>query len=671
LLGVLACLLITGTAMLDPGNVRWLTHSDLAQSYLGWAFYRRAPWGWPPGANPLYGAGLHSSIYYSDSIPLLAMLLKPLAAWLPQPFQYFGLWVLLCFVLQGWFAWRLLAVATQSRLVQCLGILFFLFAPPMLMRLGGHMALVGQWIVLAAVYLCVRPERKRQALYWALLLAVAMMVHAYLFAMAGAVWLADAAQRHLTCAQYPFSARLRALAPELLGMAAVAACAAWMAGLFAVSGAGAQADGFGYYKMNLLAPINGAGWSRLGLNFPQAAGEYEGFNYLGMGGLALVLAALAIVVISRAPRAQRLPGPLLWMAVLLAVAAITCNIGIGSLQWPVPLPGKWRASLSHLPLQSTGRLFWVGYYVALLAALWVLLQTRSVARQITVLTVVLLLQGLDLAPAFFNLHAMLSARAREPVPGLRGPFWGAAGRRYATLSVVPLSKPQDWERLAFYANGQGMGFDGVQLARMDMDKFFALYNEQQVALLSNRLDARTLYLLDDRELPVARAIPKQQAALFRLDGENVLAPGWVGPLPASAIDLRATPSAAFDLPFHSDFAPASNGRLLLGDGWDATAVTSLSDAASLFVPGGLDTSRPLTVRISLHRANVGKSMAMELEAWFDGRRIGHCSMADGECASWTLEVPGTRGDSYFRRLNLRPATPKAKLRIALDAISVR
>jgi hypothetical protein len=91
----------------------------------------------------------------------------------------------------------------------------------------------------------------------------------------------------------------------------------------------------------------------------------------------------------------------------------------------------------------------------------------------------------------------------------------------------------------------------------------------------------------------------------------------------------------------------------------------------LFVPGGLDTSRPLTVRISLHRANVGKSMAMELEAWFDGRRIGHCSMADGECASWTLEVPGTRGDSYFRRLNLRPATPKAKLRIALDAISVR
>lgn len=676
LIGVAACLLITGLTMLDPGNIHWLTQGDLAQSYLGWAFYRHAPWGWPPGTNSLYGAGLHTSVYYSDSIPLLAMLFKPWASWLPEPFQYFGLWVLACFVLQAWFAWRLLGLVTHNPLVQGLGVLFFVFAPPMLLRLGGHMALVGHWIVLAAIYLCLRPDRRRQTLCWGWLLAVAIMVHAYLFAIAAAIWLADMLQRFRMSGQGAASSRVKALLPGLLFIAAMAILAAWIAGLFMVSGHGAQAEGFGYYKMNVLAPFNGAGWSHLGLNFPQSGGEYEGFNYFGLGGLALILSAVVIVVTRRqSPCALRIPRPLLWMALLLAIAAITCNIGIGSLQWHVPLPEKLWAALSRLPLQSTGRLFWASYYIVLAAALFVLLQSCSLRWQVAVLAGAVVLQCLDLAPAFANLHAMLSARARsESVPGLHGAFWDNAGQRYATLRVVPLAKPSDWERLAFYANSQRMGLDAVQLARMDMGIFISLYNDQQSALLSGQLDVRTLYLLDDRELAVARAIPAQRAALFRLDGKNVLAPAWTAPLPSLATDLRATAaSSAFKLPFQSDFKQASYGRLLLGEGWNAlgAGVKSLSDTATLFVPGGASTQQSLRVQMSLRRANIGKSTAMELDAWFDGRRVGSCHMANDGCRKWVFEVPGTPAGGYFRRLELRPGTPAAKLRIALDAISVQ
>ncbi|GLQ94723.1 DUF6311 domain-containing protein [Dyella acidisoli] len=676
LIGVVACLLITGSAMLAPGNVNWLTHGDLAQSYLGWAFYRHAPWGWPPGANSLYGAGLHTSVYYSDSIPLLAMLLKPWASWLPEPFQYFGLWVLACFVLQAWFAWRLLGLATQNPVVKALGVPFFVFAPPMLLRLGGHMALVGHWIVLAAVYLCLRPDRRRQALYWGLLLAVAITVHAYLFAMAGAIWLADVVQRFRVSGPDAANARIKTLLSELLSVVAVAVFAAWIAGLFMVSGHGAQAEGFGYYKMNVLAPFNGAGWSHLGLNFPEATGEYEGFNYFGLGGLVLILSAAVITMARRrALRTRRIPGPLLWMALLLAIAAVTCNVGIGSLQWHMPLPEKWWAALSRVPLQSTGRLFWASYYVVLVASLFVLLQSCSVRWQIAVLFGAIVLQCLDIAPGFANLHATLAARARnDSVPGLHGAFWDTAGQRYTTLRVVPLAKPSGWEQLAFYANSQRMGFDAVQLARIDMDKFHVLYNDQQTALLSGNLDTRTLYLLDDRELAVARAIPASRAALFQLDGKNVLAPAWTAPLPSSAIDLRATASTSpFNLPFQSDFTQTSHGRLLVAEGWDATGegVMSLDDRATLFVPDGSDTQRPLNVQINLHRANTGKSMAMELEAWSDGKRVGSCHMANDGCRTWVFEVPGVTGEGYFRKLELRPGTPTAKLRIALDAISVQ
>ena len=84
-LGLAALLLVTGGNMLAPGNVSWLQHQDLAQSYLGWAFYRHDPWGWPLGAHPSYGLEFHSSVYYSDSIPLMAIagLMATVSATLP------------------------------------------------------------------------------------------------------------------------------------------------------------------------------------------------------------------------------------------------------------------------------------------------------------------------------------------------------------------------------------------------------------------------------------------------------------------------------------------------------------------------------------------------------------------------------------------------------------
>lgn len=679
-IGAVACLLITGSAALHPENVRWLTQGDLAQSYLGWAFYRDAPWSWPPAGDALYGAGLHTSVYYSDSIPLLAMLLKPLATWLPEPFQYFGLWLLACFVLQAWFAWRVLGLVTPNPIVKALGVLFFVFAPPMLMRLGGHMALVGHWIVLAAIYLCLRHERRYQTGWWVVLLAVAMMVHAYLFAIAGAIWLADLVQSYRVVDQSfhasPVS-RLRTLLPGMILVGIVVVSVAWLAGLFMVSGQGTQAEGFGYYKMNVLAPFNGAGWSHLGLNFSQTTGEYEGFNYFGAGGLALMLVAIVMAAMRRhVPRSRRVPVSLSIVAIGLAVAAVTCNVGIGTVQWHIPLPEKWWAALSHIPLQSTGRLFWASYYVALVAALYVLLQSSSVRWQIVVLSGALVLQCVDLAPGFANLHATLSARARnQTVPGLHGDFWDAAGHRYTVLRVLPLSKREGWEQLAFYANSHRMGMDGVQLARIDMDGFISLYNEQQEALLSDSLDSRTLYLLDDREVEAARAaIPAQHAALFRLDGQNVLAPGWTNALPTTAIDLRnAVSTSPFDLSFNSDFSQASPGRLLLGQGWNATGngLMTLSDTATLFVPGGHDARQPVDVKLALHRANTGKSMAMELEAWFDGKRIGTCHMAGDGCRLWAFVVPGALSQNYFRKIELRPGVPGAKLRIALDTIEAQ
>ena len=169
-------------------------------------------------------------------------------------------------------------------------------------------------------------------------------------------------------------------------------------------------DGFGYYKMNLLAVFDGAGWSALGLRAQQAPGEYEGFNYLGAGGIMLCLIAIPAWLRTRRERTDtRRLWPLAAIAALLILAAITPHVGLGALQWQMPLPVSLWQRLTHLPIQSTGRLFWVPYYALLTGAIVVLARALPSRAFVTVLVLLAALQLWDLAPGISNLRQMLTA----------------------------------------------------------------------------------------------------------------------------------------------------------------------------------------------------------------------------------------------------------------------
>src|SRR5262249_13664039 len=77
-----------GLALADPGAIDWLLAQDLAQHYSGWVTFRHTPWHWPPGAMPEVWYPVGTSIVYTDSLPLFALVLKAFSAWLPDPFQY-------------------------------------------------------------------------------------------------------------------------------------------------------------------------------------------------------------------------------------------------------------------------------------------------------------------------------------------------------------------------------------------------------------------------------------------------------------------------------------------------------------------------------------------------------------------------------------------------------
>ena len=144
LLGLLLFASLAGFQIVAPSNINWLLDSpDPTTHYLGWSFFRHDQWRLPLGLNPNYGMASGSSIVYSDSIPLLALLFKPFSPWLAEPFQYTGLWLLLCFTLQGLFAMLLCGRFVLRLLPQMLAAGLLLIPFIFLKRLDGHYALAG------------------------------------------------------------------------------------------------------------------------------------------------------------------------------------------------------------------------------------------------------------------------------------------------------------------------------------------------------------------------------------------------------------------------------------------------------------------------------------------------------------------------------------------------
>lgn len=509
LTGAAAFLVLTGGAILDPRRVDWLlAHPDTATTYLGWEFFRQAPLlQWPYGANPAYGLETGSSVVYSDSVPLLALALKPFSALLPATFQYLGAWLLACFALQGVFAYRLLRQLVVSEWQASLGAAFFIIAPAWLFRLFGHFALFGQWIVLAALclYFLPRPAPRR----WIALLCGAALVHFYLLVMAGAIWLADAWQRR----------NARHLLPGL----AVVLGAMWTAGYFLIGAAGSALPGFGTYRMNLAAPFDAnALWSRVLPDVPGAGGDFEGFNYLGLGILVLVPLALW-----KRMAFDRRVIPLLVASLLLTLLALSNRVALGPTELvSYDVPGLLRPYTDLL--RGSGRLFWPMYYLLLLAILVAVARGFSARMAMAACTVALVLQLADSATAFKRVQDVIAGASwRSP---LQHPLWQDVAQRYKRVIYV-LPPPQSTAYSTFlpwaaFAAQHGMAVNFGYFARVDAERAIEASQALEAAVRANRLDRDSVYVFwNDPLWRLASGRRGDGDLVGEIDGYRVIAPG--------------------------------------------------------------------------------------------------------------------------------------------------
>jgi hypothetical protein len=570
-LGVFTFLISFDPRLADPANFGWMMDGDAIWHFLGWHFFRYADWSWPLGTiASLSGGAEGGSIVYTDSIPLLALLLKPLSSFIPAVIQYHGAWTLICYALQGWFAWRIVAPRVQHPWLR-LEVVGILCLSPILL-VYSRQGLGAHWLVLAGLWLCLRPELHRHLRNWSVLTALAVLVHAYLAAMVFALFLADLTQRRLATGQLD----TRGAALSFAGVSAVAGVTAWAAGYFVV-GEHVVANGFGTWSLNPLGLFLPHTPHPFGFFLPQhalAQGQLEGFSDLGVGVLVL-LPVWALLLARRGlaglPRRHL---PLTAAALLLTLFALSNRITLGP--WDVlgyPLPESLLALASTF--RASARMVWPAYYLICLGVLLLVARRLPVRTALPLLALALALQGAE------TWHAAREIRSAyfEPVAKrwsqpFRSPFWQQASATRADLLLVPPRTNPDVPALGVMAAPLGYGTNVFFFNRVDVRRQMAAEDRLMREVLTGHLRTDALYLLFDEPLrDFLGVLLGPNDGLGQVDGVTVAAAGVANRrslLPPSRIP-RSTPSPVYSIPLGErvPFAAGGSGVRHLAAGFSS------------------------------------------------------------------------------------------------------
>lgn len=319
--GAAVFLWLYGAAVLDPGWDAWILNGydewDIQQHYAGWLLFRNSHWTFPLGFADTIAAPDGTAISYTDSLPWLSIFFKLLRGMLPATFQWFGLYTLLCFALQGAAGALLCTRGARCGAPLAVGALLsgalFACLPTLWERAFRHVALASQWLFLFALYAfleqraALRSGGRAGAWPWwfAVLGFAAVGIHPYFLPPVMVCALLAAVERGRVAHAWGRAALdfLAAMAAAVLGGVLCGAIGA---------GGGLSRGGYGEFSMNANALWNPSSrgdytWSRLLPVLPQQTSQYDGFNYLGLGVLALLAAALVLAAAAclRRPAAVR------------------------------------------------------------------------------------------------------------------------------------------------------------------------------------------------------------------------------------------------------------------------------------------------------------------------------------------------------------------------------
>jgi len=531
-LGALAFLLTIGGKPLIPDNIAWLQIGDATMYYLGWAFYRSEPWQIPPGASTYYGIELSNAIFYTDSIPLLAVPLKLCSFALGPVFQYFGYWLLICFVLQGIASWLLINRYATSHVVKLGFVVLCLFIPLFLGRIieSGHYALAGQFLILLALYGYGNQSLRFPSTFWAIIVSASAVTQPYLLVMVAGIWVAHVVQTAL--ARHVF-----VLLKSIVIVPVATLVVMWAAGAFTL-GSGLESSGYGTYRANLFAPFDGGLWSYFWPTVPKTVTEFAGSNFCGTGFLVIYFVAMSLLLAGKATlQWSRKYVPLMLVLSGMFLFALTNEVSVGPFLFELPLDDRLER-IANL-LRASERFLWpVTYAVSVLAIVVVARGLRPFACCIVVV-VAAVLQVIDTGYGWRNLRVRFDLNAPTWTTPLTSNFWKVAAIGKKGVRRIPMGNSmEENDVIAYYALTHGLVTDSVNQSRMNPDKLAAVNVAGNEAVATGQYEPDVLYVLSPELVDNAKRSLRHGDALVSVDGFFVLAPRWLECQPCASVPVK-------------------------------------------------------------------------------------------------------------------------------------
>jgi hypothetical protein len=517
-----------------PWNYQWLySNGDGALTQLSFEFYRNSPlFQWPITAVPQYISG--SGMILPTENAVTNFIAKLIGLVVPGSFQFVGIWLVICFSLQGYFGAKLISRFGVTALHCILGSVFFVTSPALLYRTGvmNHYHLGAHWMILLALYLYFDSRNRMRA--WSVLLPFAMLTSIYIATMLLGIFVAHQVKLYL--------------GSQKLTVKDVSLPLIYALGGFFVMGyleMESTVTGSNFFRLNLISFLN-PGFSNTGsfsLLLDALGGdtirrvfseEWEGFQYLG------TIAIIGVLVgVWRAPRSpRRFPwrqfAPILIVAIGMFLFALSNRIVFLQNEYRY----WWPSQLLDLRqiFRGTTRFAWPAYYLLMLFSVVQLSRFIKTSKRQMLLLVVLFLMLIESSTGiWFARQEMADPVTREDL--MLDSAWEkfAEGRKH--VIIYPnfdlqvgelLGEAEYWETrwldVALYASKNEMSTN-FGYAPRPLTSFIKEQDAQVLSdLESGNLRPHTLYFISDKEKWSKWSLLNTRKTLtFELDGFHVIA----------------------------------------------------------------------------------------------------------------------------------------------------
>ena len=519
IIGIVSFIAIYGIKILNPTYDEWIfnQNGDMVQHQIGWMFFRNSDWSFPLGIIDGLSETETVTCVVTDCLPLFAIFFKLFSPLLPETFQYFGIWALICYIMQGVLSAAILRKLTSNTLFSLVGTIFFTTFSAVIERFYHHDTLMAHWLILLAVFSFVYQNRKWKyritpIIIWLVNGMLAVMIHSYFLPMIYMVMLG-----YIIVDVFENKKYLRPVT-TFLSTTVCSVATMYVIGGFADSGS-MSGGGLGIFSANLNAFFNSFGDSKFLKPLNITGQQKEGYGYLGLGVILLCIIAIMLILYHTENKNGKLTenikgfikahkikitaiSVIIISSMYFAVfPRVTLN---GRVLYTINYPDKIHDLLSIF--RASGRFIWVTDYFIILIALFILSRLRKSAPK-TIMSVLLFCIGVQLLDFSEYIKQTRNKFTTDMTYSLSSEFKSfnsITDSKKEFIFIPPrnsLMPPhKDLYEFAYYSSENDMQMSMFYLARNDNERLSKYISNQLELLEKNEINENAVYVFYDKTM---------------------------------------------------------------------------------------------------------------------------------------------------------------------------